>query len=102
MVSWIAKELGIQIPLHLSRYYPQHKMNISPTPIKTLERLYDIAKQQLYYVFLGNVSDEKRSSSYCIHCGKKLIVRNRYSTDLIELTEDGKCKSCGTPSQIKL
>ncbi|MEN8115525.1 MAG: AmmeMemoRadiSam system radical SAM enzyme [Bacteroidota bacterium] len=102
MVKWIGSELGKHTPLHLSRYFPQHKMKISPTPIAKLRTLYNIAKQRLNHVYLGNVSDQDKSSTYCTRCGELLISRNRYSTDLEQLGPDGNCKKCGTPSHIIL
>jgi pyruvate formate lyase activating enzyme len=102
MVKWIATELGDETPLHLSRYYPQFKMNIMPTPLETLNLLFDVAKQHLKYVFLGNVSDMEKSSTYCNACGELLIRRNQYKTELLGISEDGKCKSCQTKTTIKL
>ncbi len=60
-------------------------MKHPPTSIKNLEQLYDIAKKHLSHVYLGNVSDEKRSSTYCSNCGNLLIERNRYHTSPIEI-----------------
>lgn len=102
MVKWIASELGKNTPLHLSRYYPQFKMQILPTPIETLESLYNIAKQNLNHVFLGNVSDAEKSSTYCNSCNTILIQRNRYKTELLGISEDGKCKNCCIKTNIKL
>lgn len=102
MVNWIATELGGQTPLHLSRYYPQFKMNIPPTPIETLDSLFEIAKQHLQNVFLGNVSDEEKSSTYCSNCNAKLIQRDRYKTEFLNQDPNGTCKKCGTTSKIIL
>lgn len=102
MVKWIATELGEEIPLHLSRYYPQFKLDIPPTPIETLNSLFTIAKQHLQHVFLGNVSDTEKSSTYCNACSELLIQRNQYKTELLGISEDGKCKNCGTKTNIKL
>ena len=102
MVKWIASELGDQIPLHLSRYFPQHKMQQTPTPIKKLETLYVIAKQYLQHVYLGNVSDEKRSSTYCPNCNTLLIERNRYKIKVENLNEKGYCKKCNTNCYISI
>lgn len=102
MVKWIAAELGEQTPLHLSRYYPQYKMNLLPTPIETLESLYQIAKQYLQNVFLGNVSDEEKTSTYCSNCDAILIQRIQYKTEYIELDANGNCKKCGTTSSMTL
>jgi pyruvate formate lyase activating enzyme len=100
MVKWIAENLGNDVPLHLSRYFPQHKINLPATSIKKLETLYELAKQHLQFVYLGNVDDEKHSSSYCPQCGKLLIARNRYNTKINGLSEDKTCKSCG--NQVKI
>lgn len=102
MVKWIVAELGEQTPLHISRYYPQHKMDISATPVQTLNSLYDIAKHHLRYVFLGNVSDAEKSSTYCSECGTQLIKRDGYKTEIKQLTHKGNCKKCDTHSNIKL
>jgi len=102
MVKWITDELGEKTPLHLSRYFPQYKMDQPLTPIHTLVNLYNIAQEHLSYVFMGNVSDEKRSSTYCSECGEVLIERNGYNTELKNLEFDGNCKHCGASSSIKI
>lgn len=102
MTNWIAAELGPHVPLHISRYFPQHELNLSPTPIQKLENLYNFAKKQLHYVYLGNVSDENRSSTYCYNCNERLITRNRYNTSTDKLTPKGVCKNCGTKTNIIL
>lgn len=102
MIQWIASELGEHIPLHLSRYFPQHKMQQAPTPIKKLEKLYVIAKQHLHNVYLGNVSDEKRSSTFCTNCNELLIERNRYQTKINAIDSGGKCKNCNSKSFVIL
>jgi len=55
MVDWIYDNVGPEIPLHLSRYFPCYNMSIPPTPIETLETAGDIARKKLKYVYLGNV-----------------------------------------------
>ncbi len=54
MADWIYANLGPDIPLHLSRYFPCYKMDIAPTPIETLKRAERIAKEKLKYVYIGN------------------------------------------------
>ncbi len=102
MVVWISSELGEQTPLHLSRYFPQHKMNQPPTSINKLEILYDIAKQYLKHVYLGNVSDTKRTSTYCINCGELLIIRDKYKIETNGVDESGSCINCQTNNNIFL
>ena len=100
MIQWIATELGTTIPLHLSRYFPQHELTQSPTPLKKLEQLYKIAKQYLQHVYLGNVSDEKRSSTTCHNCGKTIILRNRHKILTDQIDTDGRCTNCGAGNNI--
>jgi pyruvate formate lyase activating enzyme len=95
MTRWIATELGNEVPLHLSRYFPQHEMHRPPTPVETLESLFDLAKKHLHHVYLGNVNDEKRSSSYCPGCGEILVKRSGYRVLSEKLNEKSCCTNCG-------
>lgn len=53
--TWLAS-LDPNIPYHLTRFFPQHKMtDRPPTPISTLEELAEVARQHLNTVLLGNV-----------------------------------------------
>ena len=54
-VAWIYDNLGPDVPLHLSRYFPCYKMTLPPTPVKTLEVAGRIAREKLKHVYLGNV-----------------------------------------------
>ncbi|MGI6084321.1 MAG: AmmeMemoRadiSam system radical SAM enzyme [Acetivibrionales bacterium] len=55
MSSWLSG-ISPEIPLHLTRFFPRYNMvDKDPTPKETLARLAKIAKQQLKYVYLGNV-----------------------------------------------
>ncbi len=52
--SWLSN-IDVDIPLHISRFYPRYKMmNKSATPVSTIERLYHIASKHLTYVYTGN------------------------------------------------
>jgi len=55
MVDWIYKNLGPDIPLHLSRYFPCYRMTLPPTPLDTLKKAEKIAKEKLKYVYVGNI-----------------------------------------------
>jgi pyruvate formate lyase activating enzyme len=53
--AWLAK-INPDIPLHLTRYFPNYKMrNSEPTSLETMNRARDEAKKYLNNVYLGNV-----------------------------------------------
>ena len=86
------------MPWHVSGFYPQYKMlDRPPTPHSTLNRAYEIGKAVgLHYVFVGNVFDEDRSSTYCPKCGAKVIDRSGHLGEIVHNhLQDGKCPSCG-------
>lgn len=43
------------IPLHLTRYFPNYKMELPPTARETMQTAYDAASKFLRHVFLGNI-----------------------------------------------
>lgn len=46
---------GKDIPLHISRFFPRfHMTDRKPTPVRTVYRLADIAREYLSYVYTGN------------------------------------------------
>ena len=52
--EWLAK-IDRAIPLHLSRFFPRYRMSDKPpTPVDTVYRLADIARQSLSFVYTGN------------------------------------------------
>lgn len=43
------------IPLHISRFFPRHRMaDRPPTPVETVYRLADVAREELHDVYTGN------------------------------------------------
>ncbi|MDR1246523.1 MAG: AmmeMemoRadiSam system radical SAM enzyme [Clostridiales Family XIII bacterium] len=52
---WLAA-ISREIPLHLTRFFPKHRMrDRPPTPIETLKRLAKIACRELAHVYMGNI-----------------------------------------------
>jgi pyruvate formate lyase activating enzyme len=98
MCKWIKENLGEDIPLHFSRFYPQYKMkNLPPTPLSTLENLRKVALDSgLKYVYIGNVPSHPAESTYCPKDGKLLIRRIGYQV-VENNIERGRCKFDGTP-----
>ena len=88
-------ELDTSIPWHISRFYPQYKMEDSEnTPLGTLNQAYDIGKNAgLRYVYLGNA--DKGNNTYCYECGKLLIERFGYSIKTYRVKE-GRCSDCNS------
>ncbi|MBN2016845.1 MAG: AmmeMemoRadiSam system radical SAM enzyme [Candidatus Cloacimonetes bacterium] len=95
MCVWLKDTIGTEYPLHFSRFSPQFKLtNRPPTPVKTLEMAYEIAKEVgLKYIYLGNIISASEDT-YCPNCGKKII--DRYGFSLLDMhIKDGKCEYCG-------
>jgi pyruvate formate lyase activating enzyme len=93
--EWIAGELGEDVPLHLSRYFPTYKRDNPPTPEDSLKKLFDIASGNLDYVYLGNTQSGIGQNTSCPRCGTEVTIRSGYKTRLVNLDEDGKCTCCG-------
>ncbi len=78
MIDWIAEQLSIDVPLHISRYFPNYKLNTHKTPGEQLEMFYQKAAKSLSYVYIGNYASIARNT-FCPHCGAELITRNAHS-----------------------
>lgn len=94
MVLWIAKELGKNTVLHLSRYFPSYKLNINSTPISKLTNFYNLAKKNLSNVYLGNVHSYEMNNTYCSECNKVVIKRAGYNTEIVGIDNNGNCLFC--------
>lgn len=93
-IAEFLKSVSRDIPWHISRYFPAYKMDDPPTPIKTLEKAYEIGREVgLNYVYVGNAIGMKKENTYCPECGELLIEREGYS--IHDRTNKGKCQVCG-------
>lgn len=96
LCRWIRHNLGRDVPLHFSRFFPQYRLrNLPPTPMETLLRARDIARAEgLQYLYIGNVMEADAALTACPDCGKTLVQRRGYSV-LSNIIKDGKCPVCG-------
>jgi pyruvate formate lyase activating enzyme len=99
MTTWIAENLGVDVPLHFSAFHPDWKMmDKVRTPLDTLVKARQTALNKgLRYVYTGNVHYPEGDSTYCSKCGALLIGRDWYELSAWNLTPEGGCSSCGTP-----
>jgi pyruvate formate lyase activating enzyme len=114
--SWVTREMGEDVPVHLCRFQPAYRMtNVEPEDMAALDRSYGIAKAKgLEYVYVGGVAGDRRQDTSCPRCGALLIKRSskepteptfvlgerisRYCptyTEVSVLLDRGKCPKCG-------
>jgi pyruvate formate lyase activating enzyme len=93
---FVAQELGVETPWHISRFFPAYQMpDVPPTPLVTLRRAREIGLEEgLRYVYIGNVRDEE--NTVCHECGRLLIARSGFYV-LQNLVRDGRCPHCRAP-----
>ena len=96
MCRWIRGELGNDVPIHFSRFFPTYKLkNLPPTPVRTLEKAREAALNAgLNYAYIGNVPGHDGGSTCCPRDGKILIQRSGYKV-LKNNIKDGRCRFCG-------
>ena len=99
LCRWVARELNPSVPLHFSAFHPDHRMLDKPrTPPATLARARAIALDAgLHHVYVGNVHDRNRQSTYCTGCGTRVIERDWHLISRYRLDNKGHCLACGTP-----
>lgn len=92
LCKWIVKNLGPDVPVHFSRFYPQYKMqNLPPTSFATLEIAYLIAKAEgLKYVYVGNIRGNKYESTYGHETNELAIKRLGYKIIENNLDDNGR------------
>ena len=96
IATWIRDSLGELTPWHVTRFHPLHEFtHLSATPVATLERAYEIGKKAgLKFVYLGNVPGHEYENTVCYSCGKMVVRRIGYDTEVVGL-DGSRCKFCG-------
>jgi pyruvate formate lyase activating enzyme len=97
LARYIVTEVGAETPFHLLRWHPDYKMmDLPPTPIRTLETLHAIAKEEgLEYAYLGNVWGHPLEHTYCPKCGSIAVERFGFAIRGWNLDDGNRCRACG-------
>ena len=99
LIDFVA-ELGKNVPLHFSAYHPDYQMDRPGTPAVTLRRAYDMAREKLNHVFIGNMRIPGFSDSFCPNCGVTLVERSGFRPEIKNL-RGGECTACGAQTGIR-
>ena len=93
---WMVRQVGKDVPLHLLRFHPAHRLtHLIPTPIPKLGDAAEAAKREgLAYVYLGNVPGLSAGRTVCPNDGQVLVERQGYHV-LANRLRDGACPRCG-------
>lgn len=97
IARWIAGELGVETPWHVTRFMPYLEFaHLEPTPVSTLLKARDIGRRAgLEFIYTGNVAIAGGEDTVCPDCGSLALRRTGFSLDMEATTRDGRCASCG-------
>jgi pyruvate formate lyase activating enzyme len=92
--KFIRDKLGAATPWHVSRFFPQYKLqDTKPTEEDLIYQAYQIGKEAgLQYVYGGNVATESLANTYCPNC-QELIIK-RFAYQIKRFDQNGKCSKC--------
>ena len=82
-----------EIPLHFSRYFPQHRFTAPPTPTDRIDAACRIGREKLPYVYAGNYHLAGAEDTRCPGCGATVVRRQGYRTSVVGLS-GSRCASC--------
>jgi len=95
MFQWIAKELGDHTVLHINAYHPAYLLNNQPTRPDSLHKLFNLAKESLKHVYIGNNQCvEVGRYTFCPQCQSIAIKRHGFTSSPIGINEKGYCTEC--------
>jgi pyruvate formate lyase activating enzyme len=103
LATWIRNGLGELTPWHVTRFYPMRQFaDVPATPIASLEKAYTIGKEAgLRFVYLGNVPGHDYENTVCYSCGRTVVRRIGYDTQVLGLN-GSKCKFCGAELNFRI
>ena len=96
MCRWIKDNVGADVPVHFTRFFPAYRLlTTPPTPVGTLTKAFAIAKAAgLRHVYVGNVPGHPLENTVCPKCGKTVIERQGFVIAANHL-KSGRCPHCG-------
>jgi pyruvate formate lyase activating enzyme len=89
------KGVSIDIPWHVTGFYPTYKMLDRPsTSLASLAMAREIGLAEgLRFVYEGNVAGSGGEDTRCPECGAMLIRRTGFRSELAAMA-DGRCSAC--------
>ena len=98
LARFVADDLGIETPWHVSRFHPDYEMQERPpTPERTLRRGYELGREAgLRYVYVGNLPGVGLEDTSCPGCGA-LVLRRRGFQVIGRALTHGHCAMCAAP-----
>jgi len=96
LVKFMAEEVGVEVPLHFTRFFPQYQMQqLPPTEIRFLKKAYKLAKESgMKYVYIGNAPTVGGENTYCPECGEEVIKRDGFSVLDDQVLKSRVCPKC--------
>lgn len=101
LVDWAAS-VSPDLVLHFSAYHPDYEFATPATPPETLRRAYELAKQKLRHVYVGNIDLPGTRDTECAGCGRLLVSRQGRRGKVVGLSNEGRCAGCGANTDIRL
>ncbi len=102
IADFIKKELGPEVPWHISQFCGEISWQLQDLPttsVETIEKACQIGKKAgLKYVYSGNIPGFYWEDTYCPKCKELMIDRNGYS--IIRFDKNGYCLKCGESLNI--
>ncbi len=95
LARWIAENLSVDTPWHVTAYHPDNKVTEPPTPVTTLERAREIGLAEgLRFVYVGNVPGHPAQNTVCPACSRVLVDRRGFGIGENHI-HGGRCAFCG-------
>ena len=93
---WVAKNIGVNTPLHFVRFHPNYKyMHVDRTDPEALYIAQKVAVEEgMKYVYIGNLYEEEVADTLCPNCGDTLIERFGAKVTVHGISDLGRCIKC--------